>query len=126
MQTHRLPDGGLIDRDRPLLFSFNGRLLQGYAGDSLASALLANNINPVARSIKYHRPRGILSAGLDEPNALVSLALKNGACVPNFKATELPLYKDLAAYSQNCWPTVNLDLGSLLQLASGLLSTGFY
>lgn len=126
MQMRRLPEGGHIDRDAPLYFSFNGRLLQGYAGDSLASALLANNINPVARSLKYHRPRGILSAGLEEPNALVSCSQRGGVSIPNLKATELPLTADLAARSQNSWPSVNFDLGSLLQAGSGLLSTGFY
>jgi len=126
MQSRRIDNGGLIDRATTLYFSFNGRLLEGHAGDSLASALLANGINPVARSFKYHRPRGILSAGLEEPNALVSLTLRNGVTVPNLKATELRLQNGMAARSQNCWPSLHFDLGSLLQIASGLLSTGFY
>ena len=87
IQARRLPTGGLIDREATLYFSFNGRLLEGYAGDSLASALLANNISTVARSFKYHRSRGILSAGLEEPNALISCNY-NGVIVPNLKATE--------------------------------------
>ena len=126
MQACRLPQGGQIDRSKPLYFSFNGRLLQGYAGDSLASALLANNINPVARSIKFHRPRGILSAGLEEPNALVTCTLPGDVSIPNLKATEIQLVANLDAHSQNCWPSVRLDLGSLLQFGSGLLSAGFY
>ena len=126
MQSRRLDNGGLIDRDATVYFSFNGRLLEGHAGDSLASALLANDINPVARSIRFHRARGILSAGLEEPSALVSLALPNGVTVPNLKATELRLQNGMAARSQNCWPSVKLDLGSLLQAGSGLLSAGFY
>jgi sarcosine oxidase subunit alpha len=126
MQSRRLDSGGLIDRSATLYFSFNGRLLQGHDGDSLASALLANGINPVARSFRYHRPRGILCAGLEEPNALVSLALPNGVTVPNLKATELRLQNGMTARSQNCWPSVDFDLGSLLQIASGLLSAGFY
>ena len=126
MQARRLSDGGCIDRDTKIYFNFNGRLLQGYAGDTLASALLANRINPVARSIKYHRPRGILSAGLEEPNALVTRILANGATVPNLKATEIRLEKGLSARSQNCWPAVQFDLGGLLQACSGLLAAGFY
>ena len=126
MQSRRLENGGLIDRDARIYFTFNGRLLEGHGGDSLASALLANGVNPVARSIKYHRPRGILSAGLEEPNALVSLTLPNGVTVPNLKATELRLQNGMAAHSQNCWPSVKLDLGELLQVGSGLLSAGFY
>jgi sarcosine oxidase subunit alpha len=126
MQSRRLGSGGLIDRATTLHFSFNGRLLQGHSGDTLASALLANGINPVARSIRYHRPRGILSAGLEEPNALVSLTLPDGVTIPNLKATELRLQDGMVARSQNCWPSVKLDLGGLLQAGSGLLSAGFY
>jgi len=126
MQPRRLPEGGLIDRNTPIDFSFNGRKFQACAGDSLASALLAQGINPVARSIKYHRPRGILSAGLEEPNALVSCKLPDGATIPNLKATEIPLSNDLVAFSQNCWPSVNHDFGSLLQAGSSLLAAGFY
>ena len=125
IQVQRLPTGGLIDREATLYFSFNGRLLEGYPGDSLASALLANNISTVARSFKYHRARGILSAGLEEPNALVSCNY-NGVIVPNLKATEVRLEKGLVAYSQNCWPSVKLDFGALLQSAAALLSAGFY
>ena len=126
MQSRRLADGGHIDRTAKLHFSFNGRLLYGYAGDSLASALLANNIHLVARSLKYHRPRGILAAGLEEPNALVSCALPHGLPIPNLKATEVPLINGLEARSQNCWPSVKHDLGSLVQIGSGLLAAGFY
>ncbi|OYZ85750.1 MAG: hypothetical protein B7Y01_05575, partial [Xanthobacter sp. 17-67-6] len=73
VQSHRLPKGGRVDRARPLTFTFNGRTVQGYAGDTLASALLANGITLVGRSFKYHRPRGILTHGADEPNALLSV-----------------------------------------------------
>ena len=125
IQVRRLPTGGLIDRETTLYFSFNGRLLEGYAGDSLASALLANNISTVARSFKYHRARGILAAGLEEPNALISCNY-NGVLVPNLKATEIRLEKGLQAYSQNCWPSVKLDFGALLQSVAALLSVGFY
>ena len=126
MQTGRLQSGGCIDRSKPIYFSFNGRLLDGYEGDTLASALLANNISLVARSIKYHRPRGIISAGLEEPSALVACADEHGMMIPNLKATEVRLHKGLKVRSQNCWPFVELDLGALLQIGSALLTAGFY
>jgi len=126
MQQQRLQQGGCIDRSRPLYYTFNNRLLQGYEGDSLASALLANNINPVARSIKYHRPRGILSSGLEEACALVCIDDKHGRFRPNLKATEVRLEANLVAKSQNCWPRVDFDIGAILQLGSALLSAGFY
>lgn len=126
MQTHRLGSGGAIDRDETLSFTFNGRPLKGYAGDSLASALLANNISLVARSIKYHRPRGIVSAGLEEPCALLSCRDSTDVFVPNLKATEIELREGLVARSQNCWPSVSIDIGGLLQQASAILTAGFY
>src|SRR5688572_21923543 len=93
-QSHRLPAGGRIDRSRPLEFSFNGQRYEGYAGDTLASALLANGVHFVARSWKYHRPRGIVTAGVEEPNAIVQL--ESGAyAIPNARATEVELYDGL-------------------------------
>ena len=126
MQRRRLESGGHINREETIYFTFNGRLLEGHAGDSLASALLANDISLVARSIKYHRPRGIISAGPEEPSALVSCRQGKGVYVPNLKATEILLEKDLQARSQNCWPAVRLDIGALLQQASAALTAGFY
>jgi heterotetrameric sarcosine oxidase alpha subunit len=126
MGNYRLDKGGCIDRGKSIYFSFNNRLMQGYAGDSLASALLANNITLVARSLKYHRTRGIVSAGLEEASALVSCRDKNGVFIPNLKATEIKLEENLAAKSQNCWPSVDFDLGALLQFVSALLGAGFY
>ena len=126
MQPRRLIRGGLIDRDTTIHFTFNGRPLQGYAGDSLASALLANGVSLVARSFKYHRPRGILSAGLEEPSALVSCRRRGQVYVPNLKAPEVRLENGLEARSQNCWPSLDIDLGALLQPASALLAAGFY
>ena len=125
-QSRRLPEGGFIDRDTTLRFSFNGRPLEGYAGDSLASALLANGISLVARSFKYHRLRGILSAGLEEPTALVSCRRRGEIFIPNLKATEVRLENGMEARSQNCWPTLEFDLGALLQPVSALLAAGFY
>lgn len=126
MQSRRLPNGGRIDRSKEISFSFNGRLLTGYAGDTLASALIANGISLVARSIKYHRPRGILSAGLEEPSALLACTDIHGVFIPNLKATEVRLAQNMQVRSQNCWPNLWLDVGALLQLGSKLLSAGFY
>ncbi|GGX87493.1 sarcosine oxidase subunit alpha [Litchfieldella qijiaojingensis] len=118
-------DGLQIDRRRALSFRFNGKTYQGYEGDTLASALLANGVHLVGRSFKYHRPRGILSAGVEEPNALVELG-REGAHQPNLRATEIPLFDGLEARSQNCWPSLKWDLGAAVQLASPMLTAGFY
>ena len=126
MQQRRLESGGRIDRSKPIYFSFNSRQLAGYAGDTLAAALLANNINLVSRSIKYHRPRGIISAGLEEPSALVACADAHGVFIPNLKATEVRLKNGLVARSQNCWPSLAFDFGAVLQIGSALLTAGFY
>jgi len=126
IQPRRLPTGGFIDRETTIYFSFNGRLLEGYAGDNLASALLANGVSLVARSFKYHRPRGILSAGLEEASALVSCRKRGQVFVPNLKATEVRIENGLEARSQNCWPSLEFDLGAWLQPASALLAAGFY
>src|SRR5215203_6185833 len=108
-QPYRLASGGLIDRNQPLSFTFNGERLTGYAGDTLASALLANGVRLVGRSFKYHRPRGILSAGSEEPNALVEL--RQGARrEQNTRATTIELYDGLEAASQNRWPSLKIDL----------------
>ncbi len=124
-QPFRLAAGGLIDRERPLDFSFNGRRLQGYAGDSLAAALLAHGTHLIGRSFKYHRPRGVVCAGADEPNALVQL--ETGARTePNLRATQIELYDGLVATSQNCWPSVEFDVGAINNLLSRLLPAGFY
>ena len=121
----RLQSGGLIDRSRPLTFRFDGRTLNGFAGDTLASALMANSVKLVGRSFKYHRPRGIFSAGPEEPNALVEM--RAGARrEPNTKATTVELYDGLEGASQNRWPSLQFDIGALNQLASPLLVAGFY
>lgn len=124
-QAHRLAHGGRIARDRTLGFTFNGRAFTGHPGDTLASALLANGVMLVGRSFKYHRPRGIYSAGSEEPNALVQLG--HGArTTPNVPATRIELYEGLAAASVNCWPSVEFDLGVLNDTLSRLLPAGFY
>ena len=125
-QPFRLAGVGSVDRSRPLTFTFDGLLHQGYAGDTLASALLANGIHLVGRSYKYHRPRGILSAGAEEPNALVSLSRGPGRWTPNLRATQVELYDGLAASSQNRWPSLAFDVGAVNDLLSPLFGAGFY
>lgn len=121
----RLSHGGLIDRTRPIAFHFDGRPLSGFHGDTLASALLANDVRLVGRSFKYHRPRGILSAGAEEPNALVTLG-EGAAALPNVSATTLPLADGMATFSQNRWPTLGFDVLSINQWFAPLLGAGFY
>ncbi len=122
---HRLAKGGRVDRSRPLGFTFNGVGYQGLAGDTLASALLANGIHLVGRSFKYHRPRGIVAAGAEEPNALVQLG-EGDRTEPNVKATQVELYEGLVARSQNCWPSVEFDIGAISNLLSPMFPAGFY
>jgi sarcosine oxidase subunit alpha len=125
-QPFRTTAGGRILRDQPVPFRFNGRSFEGYAGDTLASALLANDVHLVGRSFKYHRPRGVLSAGSEEPNALVTISRGDGCTTPNLRATRVELYPGLRASSQNHFPSLRFDLGALAGLASPLLSAGFY
>ncbi len=125
-QPFRLPTGGRIARSRPLRFTFDGRSYEGYAGDTLASALLANGVHLVGRSFKYHRPRGILSAGSEEPNALMTIDRGAGRVTPNLRATQIELYDGLCAISQNRWPSLDFDLGAASQFVSRLLPAGFY
>ena len=121
----RIEGAGRIERECALSFTFNGRAYTGYRGDTLASALLANGVGLVARSFKFHRPRGILTAGSEEPSALVQL--EAGAwSEPNARATMIELYEGLTARSQNCWPGVAFDLGALSGAFSPLLVAGFY
>ena len=121
----RLHSGGLIDRTRSLTFYFDGRAYRGHPGDTLASALIANGVKLVARSFKYHRPRGILSAGSEEPNALVEL--RAGARrEPNTRATTVELYEGLLAKSQNRWPSLRFDVQAINSAIAPMLATGFY
>lgn len=121
----RLPTGGVIDRTRTVSFTFNGEPLSAHPGDTLASALLANGRRLVARSFKYHRPRGLVAAGVEEPNGLVTIGT-GAAAVPNLKATEVPVVDGLVARSVNCWPSPGFDLRGLHQLAAPLLGAAFY
>ncbi|HEX7385161.1 MAG TPA: sarcosine oxidase subunit alpha family protein, partial [Burkholderiaceae bacterium] len=121
----RLSAGGRIDRTRALRFTFNGRSYQGFAGDTLASALVANGVSLVARSWKYHRPRGILSAGVEEPNALVQL-FEGERTVPNARATEVELVDGLVASSIHARPSVEFDLRAANNWFARLMPAGFY
>ncbi len=122
----RTPDGGRIDRARLLRFTFNGRHYTGCHGDTLASALLASGVHLVGRSFKYHRPRGILSAGSEEPNALVTIDRGSGRVTPNLRATQLELYDGMRARSQNRFPSLAWDLGAASNAIAPLFSAGFY
>ncbi|ESW94166.1 sarcosine oxidase subunit alpha family protein [Mesorhizobium sp. C280B] len=121
----RLPVGGRIRREVPVNFTFDGRKLIGYRGDTLASALLANGVTLVGRSFKYHRPRGIFSAGPEEPNALVTLG-SAGRREPNLPAATLELADGMVVESQNRWPSLAFDVQSVNGLLAPLLSAGFY
>jgi sarcosine oxidase subunit alpha len=125
IQANRLNKGGLIDRSAALNFRFDGKAFSGFKGDTLASALVANGVKLVGRSFKYHRPRGILTAGSEEPNALVEL--RSGARrEANTKATTAELYEGLEAASQNRWPSLNFDVMSVNQLFAPIFVAGFY
>jgi sarcosine oxidase subunit alpha len=124
MSALRLPQGGLIDRSRTLGFTFDGRALRGHPGDTLASALLANDVYLVGRSFKYHRPRGILAAGVEETNAIVSLG-DEPRVDTNTRATTVELQDGLTARSLHRWPSLRWDVGALSGALSGLLVAGF-
>jgi len=117
---------GRIDRSRPLRFTFDGRAYVGFGGDTLASALLANGVHLVARSFKYHRPRGILAAGSEEPNALVTVVRDDARRTPNLRATQVELYDGLVAHSQNRWPSLTTDVGRVNDWLSRFFPAGFY
>ena len=124
-QSYRLSNEGLINRDKEILFKFNGKKYIGYEGDTLASALLANGVHLVGRSFKYHRPRGFFGAGVDEPNAKLQILL-NGHSEPNVNATEIELVEGIEATSQNCWPSVEFDIGAINNFLNRFFPAGFY
>ena len=121
----RITRGALTDETRPIRFRFDGRRLQGLEGDTLASALLANGQRVIGRSFKYHRPRGVVTAGPEEPCALVDIVSEAGR-EPNQPATTLPLEEGLVALSQNRWPSLNFDVLAVNDLFSRFLPAGFY
>ena len=111
--SHRLSTGGrLIDRKKPLSFSFNGKSMQGFAGDTLAAALLGAGQTMVGRSFKYHRPRGIVASGVEEPNALVGLGQGN-RFEPDQRTTTTELFDGAVTTSQNHWPSLEFDIGEI-------------
>ena len=124
-QQNRLAEGGLIDRTNPVRFRFNNRTYEGYAGDTVASALLGNGVSLVARSIKYHRPRGIMGSGAEDPSALIQIE-KGARSIPNHRATQTEIHSGMNVKSVNCWPSVSLDLGSFMGWFSPFLQAGFY
>ncbi len=125
MTARRLPEGGQIDRSRTLSFTWDGRAHSGHPGDSLAAALMAGGERIVGRSFKYHRPRGIMSSGVEESGALVTLG-SGDRRDPNVRATTQELFEGLNARGQNAWPSVRFDMGAVAGLLSRFLPSGFY
>jgi len=126
MSGYRLANGGRIDRRQPLQFSFDGKSYSGFAGDTLASALLASGETLFGRSFKYHRPRGLLAAGSEEPNALISVDRGPGRFTPNLRATNVEVHDGLSAVSQNRWPSLKTDLGAINDRLGMFFPAGFY
>ena len=122
---NRLDSGGMIDRTRPLSFQFDGCMLQGYQGDTLASALLANGVKIVGRSFKLHRPRGITGFACEDTGGIVQI-VEGARSIPNARATQTELVDGLVATSVNCWPNARWDIGASLALLSPFLPAGFY
>ena len=125
-ESFRVKSSQYIDETTRVSFKFNGNSYYGFKGDTLASALLANNVHLVGRSFKYHRPRGIMTSGSEEPNAIVQINPNTNRTEPNIRATEVEIYEGMEASSQNCWPSVNFDFGGINNFLSPLLPAGFY
>ena len=125
MSTRLNKGGRLIDRSKAVEFTFNGKTMRGYAGDTLAAALLANDQMLVGRSFKYHRPRGIVASGAEEPNALINMG-RGGRFEPNQRATTTEVFAGLEAASQNHWPSLEFDIGGVNNLFARFLPGGFY
>ena len=126
MPNFRINKTDHIDETNRISFKFDGKTYFGYKGDTLASALLSNGIHLVGRSFKYHRPRGIMSCGSEEPNAICQINEQTDFTEPNVRATELEIYEGLEANSQNCWPNVNFDIGGINNFISPFIPAGFY
>ena len=125
MTSVRLPAGGAVDRGRAYAFTFDGKPYLGFAGDSIASALLANGVRVVGRSFKYHRPRGLWGAWTEEPNAIVDVT-RDGKTTPNLRATTEPLENDIAVRSVNASPNAAADRAAWLDVLAPVLPAGFY
>ena len=125
MQNYRIKNGGKINRDLKISFIFNGKTYFGYKGDTLASALLANGVHLIGRSFKYHRPRGIIAAGVEDANGKVQL-YRDDITEPNVNVTEVELVKGLRIESQNCWPSVSFDVWAINNFLNRFFPAGFY
>jgi len=125
MSTRLATGGRLLNKSKAISFSFNGTTLKGFEGDTLASALLANDQVLMGRSFKYHRPRGVVASGSEEPNGLVQTG-EGGKFEPNQRVTTTELFEGLKAKSQNHWPSLEYDVGALNAKLSGLMPAGFY
>ncbi|MDC0610154.1 sarcosine oxidase subunit alpha [Vibrio sp.] len=126
-QPNRLTSGGRLDRSQPITFTYNGKQYQGYKGDTVASALIANGIDIVGRSFKYSRPRGIIAAGAEEPNAILQVGATEATQVPNVRATQQELYDGLVCSATNGWPNVESDLMGVVGKVGGkAMPPGFY
>ncbi len=126
MSGTRIAGLGRIDRSRAVNLTFDGKPYRGFVGDTLASALLANGVTLLGRSFKYHRPRGLLGAGTEEPNALVSVDRGGGRFTPNLRATAVEIYEGLSASSQNRWPSLRHDFGAINDRLGAFFPAGFY
>ena len=126
MPNYRINKTDHIDQTNRISFKFDGKTYFGFKGDTLASALLSNGIHLVGRSFKYHRPRGIMSCGTEEPNAICQINGNTDLTEPNVRATEIEPYEGLEANSQNCWPSVNFDIGAINNFISHFIPAGFY
>jgi len=125
-QPYRLPTGGRIDRSRTIRFTLDGRPYTGHPGDTVASALLAHGVHMVARSFKYHRPRGILAAGSEDPAGLVQIGGDPARTDPNTRATEAEIHDGLVVRAQNAWPSLAFDVGVVNDLLAPFIPAGFY
>ncbi|MCX7285662.1 MAG: 2Fe-2S iron-sulfur cluster-binding protein, partial [Novosphingobium sp.] len=126
MSGYRVEGLGAVDRSRTVSFSFDGQTYRGHPGDTLASALLAAGVTLFGRSFKYHRPRGVLGAGVEEPNALVSVDRGPGRFTPNLRATSVEIHEGLVAVSQNRWPSLKNDFTSINDRLGMFFPAGFY
>lgn len=126
MSGFRIKEGGRVDRRRTVRFTFDGKSFEGFAGDTLASALLAAGQTLFGRSFKYHRPRGLVGAGVEEPNALITVDRGGGRFTPNLRATAIEIYEGLNAKSQNRWPSLQTDLGAINDRLGRFFPAGFY
>ena len=121
----RLPEGGCIDRSRPVRFSFNGRQMSGYAGDTLAAALLANGVDVIARSFKYRRPRGFFGSGLEDPSAMLAVRDAYGYDAA-IRAAQVSLAEGMAVHAGTGWPSTSFDVGGLIRPFARFIKAGFY